>query len=165
MAKVIGADENELLSAYSDIIKQSPHEDKYLSIPAKEKPKLNINFILLLSLIILFLGGALVGLTFIFQKDDKVSIEPNPPVLKSKQVTTGETNSDNLSAIIPKIEEPPSSLKETDVAPKTSSTTPIMPAQNLKENISGEPTLSNQVLKKETTLEEKNTTSEISNKE
>ena len=28
MAKVIGADENELLSAYSDIIKEVPHDDK-----------------------------------------------------------------------------------------------------------------------------------------
>jgi cytoskeletal protein RodZ len=158
MAKVIGADENELLSAYSDIIKEPSHEDKNLSNPLKEKLKLKINFILLLSLVILFFGGALVGLNFIFQNDNKVSTESSTPVLKSKQTTTREINPGNLPAVIPKVEESPSSLNETDIIPNTSSTTPIIPPQNLQEKISGEPTLSNQVLKKEGTLEEKNTT-------
>ena len=165
MAKVIGADENELLSAYSDIIKQSPNEDKYLSTPTKEKPKININFILILSLIILFFGGAIWGLKLSFQKDNKVLPESTPQVLNSKQTTSGETNLDNLSAIIPKNKKPTSSLNETDVAPKTSSATPIISPQILQESISGEPKLSNQVLKKEGTLEEKNTTLGISNKE
>ena len=165
MAKVIGADENELLSAYSDIIKQPPNEDKYLSTPTKEKPKININFILILSLIILFFGGAIWGLKLSFQKDNKVLPESTPPVLNSKQTTSGKTNLDNLSAIIPKNKKPTSSLNETDVAPKTSSATPIIPPQILKESISGEPKLSDQVLKKEGTLEEKNTTPGISNKE
>jgi len=163
MAKVIGADENELLSAYSDTIKESPNENGNLSTPSKEKPKLNINFILLVSLIILFLGGALVGLNFIFQKGNKASTEPSPPVLKSKQGTTEETSSDTLPAVIPKIEEPPLSLNETDVAPKTSSTTPIIPPPNLQEKISEEPKSSNQVLKKEGALKEKNTTDEEKN--
>jgi cytoskeletal protein RodZ len=165
MAKVIGADENELLSAYSDIIKQSPHEDTYLSTPIKEKPKLNINFILILSLIILFFGGVIWGLKLSFQKDNKVLPESTSPVLNSKQTTSGETNLDNLSAIIPKNKKPTPSLNETDVSPKTSSATPIIPPQILQESISGEPTLSNQALKKEGTLEEKNTTPGISNKE
>jgi cytoskeletal protein RodZ len=165
MAKVIGADENELLSAYSDIIQEPSHEDKNLSTPFQEKPKLNINFILLLSLVILFLAGALVGLNLIFQKDNKVLTKSSLPVLNSKQTTTGESKSGNLPAIIPKIEEPPSSLNETDATPKTSLNARIIPPQNLQENISGEPTLSNQVLKKEVTSEEKTTTSGISNKE
>jgi len=46
MAKVIGADENELLSAYSDIIKKTPNEDKNLSTPFQKKTKPNINFFL-----------------------------------------------------------------------------------------------------------------------
>ena len=165
MAKVIGADENELLSAYSDIIKQSPNEDKYLSTPTKEKPKININFILILSLIILFFGGAIWGLKLSFQKDNKVLPESTPQVLNSKQTTSGETNLDNLSAIIPKNKKPTSSLNETDVAPKTSSATPIIPPKNLQENNSSEPTSSNQILKNEGILEENTTTSEISNKE
>jgi cytoskeletal protein RodZ len=148
MAKVIGADENELLSAYSDIIEQSPNEDKDLNKPAKEKPKLKINFILILSLIILFFGGVIWGLKLSFQKDNKVLPESTPPVLNSKQTTSGETNLDNLSAIIPKIKEPTPSLNKADIAPKTSPTTTVIPPQNLKENISGEPKLSNQVLKK-----------------
>jgi cytoskeletal protein RodZ len=165
IAKVIGADENELLSAYSDIIKQSPHEDKYLSTPTKEKSKLNINFILILSLIILFFGGVIWGLKLSFQNDNKVLPKSTPPVLNSNQSISGETNLDNLSVIIPKVKEPTSSLNKTNVAPKTSSVTPIIPPQNLKESVSEEPKLSNQVLKKEGTLEEKNTTLGISNKE
>ena len=163
MAKVIGADENELLSAYSDIIKEPSHEDKNLSTPFQEKPKLNINFILLLSLVILFLAGALVGLKFIFQKDSKVSTEPSPPVLNSKQITTGKINQNSSSTVIPKIEALP--LNENDVALQALAATPIIPPKNLQENNSGEPTVSNQILKKEGILEKKTTTSGISNKE
>ena len=148
MAKVIGADENELLSAYSDIIKKSSHDDISLSTNAKEESKHNINFILRLSLIILFLVGALVGLNFIFQKDNTISTESSPPILKSNQTTTGETHPGNLPAVIPNTKKSPLSLNEIDVAPKTSSTTPIIPPQNSQENISGEPKLSNQVLKR-----------------
>ena len=165
MAKVIGADENELLSAYSDIIEQSPNEDKYLSTPTKEKPKININFILILILIILFFCGAIWGLKLSFQKDNKVLPESTPQVLNSKQTTSGGKNLDNLSAIIPKNKKSTSSLNETDIAPKTSSAKPIIPPQILQESIPREPKLSNQVLKKEGTLEEKNTTLGISNKE
>jgi len=130
IAQVIGADEHELLSAYSDIIKESSNKDETLSTSFKEKPKLNINFILLLSLIILFLGGALVGLKFIFQKSNNVPIEPSPPVLNSKQTITGETNLDNLSAVIPKIEALPVPLNETNVVPEILSTTPMIPPKN-----------------------------------
>ena len=165
IAKVIGADENELLSAYSDIIKGPPNKDENLSTPFQEKPNLKINFNLPLSLIILFLVGALVGLNFIFQKDNKVSTESSPTVLNSKQTTTGETNPDSLSTIIPKIEALSLPLNETDVAPQTSSTTPIILPKILQKNNSGEPTLSNQILKKEGILEEKTTASGISNKE
>jgi len=165
MAKVIGADENELLSAYSDIIKEAPHDDKNLSTLLKKKPKLNINFILLLSLVILFLAGGIWGLKFIFQKDNKVSPESSPSVLNSKQTTTGETNPGSLSTVISKIEALPLPLNETDIAPQPSSTTPIITPKNLPENNSGKPTLSNQILKKEGTLEETTTTPGISNKE
>jgi cytoskeletal protein RodZ len=165
MAKVIGADENELLSAYSDIIKETPNEDKNLSTPFQKKTKPNINFIVLLSLIILFFGGAIWGLTFISSKDNKVSPESSPPVLKSKQTSTGETNPDNLSAVIPKIEALPLPLNKTDAVPKATSTKPIILPKNLQESYSLEPILSNQVLKKEGTLEEKNTTPGVSNKE
>jgi cytoskeleton protein RodZ len=165
IAKVIGANENELLSAYSDIITESPNENKNLSTPFKEKSKLNINSVLLLSLIILFLAGAIGGLKFIFQKSNKVSTESIPPVLNSKQTTTGNTNPDSLSTVIKKIKELPSSLNKNDITPKTSPTTPIIPPQSLQKNISGESILTNQVLKKEGTLQEKNTTSGISNKE
>ena len=127
MAKVIGADENELLSVYSDIIKEPSNEDKNLSTPFKEKTKLNINSILLLSLIILFFGGAILGLNLIFQKDNTISTESSPPILKSNQTTTGETHPGNLPAVIPNTKKPPLSLNEIDVAPKTSSTTPIIP--------------------------------------
>ena len=148
IAKVIGANENELLSAYSDIIKEPSNDVEILSTTGKEKYKLDIKFILLISLIILFFGGAIWGLKFNLQKDNKVSPESNPPVLNSKQTTSGETNLDNLSAIIPKIKEPTPSLNKADIAPKTSPTTTVIPPQNLKENISVEPKLSNQVLKK-----------------
>ena len=67
--------------------------------------------------------GRFGALSLVFQKDNKVSPESTPPVLNSKQTTTGETNLDNLSAIIPKIEEPPPSLNKTDIVPKTSPTT------------------------------------------
>ena len=164
MAKVIGADENELLSAYSDIIKDAPHDDKNLSTLLKKKPKLNINFILLLSLVILFLAGGIWGLKFIFEKDNKVSLESSPSVLNSKQTTTGETNPDSLSTVISKIEALPLPLNETAVTPQSSSTTPIITPKNLPENNSGKPTLSNQILKKEGPLEE-TTTLGISNKE
>ena len=165
IAKVIGADENELLSAYSDIIKEAPHDDKNLSTLLKKKPKLNINFILLLSLVILFLAGGVWGLKFIFQKDNKVSPESSPSVLNSKQTTTGETNPGSLSTVISKIEALPLPLNETAVAPQSSSTTPIITPKILPENNSVKPTLSNQILKKEGTLEETTTTPGISNKE
>ena len=165
IAKVIGADENELLSAYSDIIKEPSNDVKNLSTTDKEKYKLDIKFILLISLIILFFSGAIWGLKFNLQKDNKVSPESNPPVLKSKQTTREETNQNNLSAIIQKIEETPPSLNKIDIVPKNSPTTAIIPPQSIQYNISGEPILSNQILKKESTLEEKNTTSGTNNKE
>ena len=124
IAKVIGADENELLTAYSDIIKEPSNEDKNLSTPDNKKSKWNINFILLISLIILFFGGAILGLKFTFQKDNKVSPESIPPVLKSKQITIEKKHLNNLSAINPKIEETPSFLNKTDVVHKTSPTPP-----------------------------------------
>ena len=92
IAKVIGANENELLSAYSDIIKEPSNYVKNLSTTDKEKYKLDIKFILLISLIILFFGGAIWGLKFNLQKDNKVSPESNPPFLNSKQITRKETN-------------------------------------------------------------------------
>jgi len=165
IAKVIGADENELLSAYSDIIKNSSHEDLRLSTPFQEKFKLNIKFILLLSLVTLFLAGGIWGLKFIFSKDNIGSPESSPTVLNSKQTTRGKTNPDSLSTVITKIEALPSPLKETDVAPQTSSTRPTIPPKILQENNSGKPTLSNQILKNEGTFEEKTTTSRIFNKE
>ena len=165
IAKVIGANENELLSAYSDIIKEPSNDVEILSTTGKEKYKLDIKFILLISLIILFFGGAIWGLTFISSKDNKVSPESSPPVLKSKQTSTGETNPDNLSAVIPKIEALPLPLNKTDAVPKATSTKPIILPKNLQESYSLEPILSNQVLKKEGTLEEKNTTLGVSNKE
>ena len=140
MAKVIGADENELLSAYSDIMKESSHEDKNLSTPFEEKPKYNINIILLLSLAILFLAGALFGLKFIFQKDNKVSTESNPPVLNSKQTTTREKPPGSLSTVISEIKALPLPLNKTNVTPQTSLITPIIPPKNLKENNSKDPT-------------------------
>jgi len=165
MAKVIGADENELLSAYSDIIKEAPHDDKNLSTLLKKNPKLNINFILLLSLVILFLAGGILGLKFIFENDNKVSPESSPSVLNSKQTTTGETNPDSLSTVISKIEALPLPLNENAVTPQSSSTTPIITPKILPKNNSGKPTLSNQILKKEGTLEETTTIPGISNKE
>ena len=153
IAKVIGADENELLSVYSDIVKKSSHENENLSTPFQVKPKLNIKFILLLSLVILFLAGGIWGLKFIFQKGNEVSPESSPPVLNSKQTTTGETNPNSLSTVIPKIKALPLTLNKTDVAPQTSLITPIILPKNLQYNNSKEPSLSNQIVKKESTLE------------
>ena len=168
IAMVIGASENEMLSAYADITKKlSDADSENQNIPIEKKPTFDMNFIFVVGLAIIFLIVVVWGTNILIRKVDKVSMESDPVVLNPKQNETGGIPAKNLSVSGPAIEGKAISLKETDILSNTSAVVSKKPS----ENHSGKPILSvensSATVENGDTLEEfkknSNTTPDISN--
>ena len=86
VAKVIGAEEDEVLSTYMDIKKTAPSIDTNNPSTLNQKHfTLDPKFIFVLSLTILFLSGVVWGINILTHKFNKDSTESIPTLSKQKQ--------------------------------------------------------------------------------
>ena len=121
IAKVIGAQEDEVLSTYMDIKKTAPSIDTNNPSTLDQKHStLDPKFIFVLSLIILFLSGIAWGINILIHKFNKDSTESIPTLSKQKQNKTKEEPVNNLSATVNN-EDPEEKLNQSvlvDIAGK-----------------------------------------------
>ena len=168
-AKVIGSDEEEMLSAYDDAMKQLPQKEISTSVPVKEKASIGKSFILGLGLTILFLAGVGWGINILIQKLTRSAEQSEPMMLefdqkKIKKLPDSAKGIKNELLSPKKEDESPGTLKKVE---------PISQIKKLSNNLSGKPiqsvdNLSATETKKNTTLTSKinlNTTGNISNNE
>jgi len=121
IAKVIGAQEYEVLSTYMDIKKTAPSiETNNPSTLNQKHSTLDPKFIFVLSLIVLFLSGVAWGINILIHKFNKDSTESIPTLSKQKQNKTKEEPVNNLSATVNN-EDPEEKLNQSvrvDIAGK-----------------------------------------------
>ncbi len=85
-AKVIGANEDEMLSAYIDITKTAPSTDlKSQSIPKQSNPNLESKFVFIVIFTILFLSGAVWGVNTLIRKFNTEPKESTRSISQQKQ--------------------------------------------------------------------------------
>ena len=121
IAKVIGAQEDEVLSTYMDINNTAPSIDTNNPSTLNQKHStLDPKFIFVLSLIVLFLSGVAWGINILIHKFNKDSTESIPTLSKQKQNKTKEEPVNNLSATVNN-EDPEEKLNQSvlvDIAGK-----------------------------------------------
>ena len=99
VAKVIGAQEDEVPSTYMDIKKTAPSIDTNNPSTLNQKhSKLDPKFIFVLSLTVLFLSGVVWGINTLIHKFNKDSTESTPTLSQQKQNKTKEEPVKNLPA-------------------------------------------------------------------
>jgi len=90
-AKVIGANEDEMLSAYIDITKTAPSIDtNNQNISNQNESTFNPKFIFILTFTVLFLFGAVWSMNILIRKFNMDPTKPTPTVLQQKQNKTKE---------------------------------------------------------------------------
>ena len=121
VAKVIGAQEDEVLSTYMDINNTAPSIDTNNPSTLNQKHStLDPKFIFVLSLTVLFLSGVAWGINILIHKFNKDSTESIPTLSKQKQNKTKEEPVNNLSATVNN-EDPEEKLNQSvlvDIAGK-----------------------------------------------
>ena len=129
IAKVIGAQEDEVLSTYMDIKNTAPSIDtnnpstldtNNPSTLNQKHSTLDPKFIFVLSLTVLFLSGVAWGINILIHKFNKDSTESIPTLSKQKQNKTKEEPVNNLSATVNN-EDPEEKLNQSvlvDIAGK-----------------------------------------------
>ena len=121
IAKVIGAQEDEVLSTYMDINKTAPSIDTNNPSTLNQKHStLDPKFIFVLSLTVLFLSGVAWGINILINKFNKDATESIPTLSKQKQNKTKEEPVNNLSATVNN-EDPEEKLNQSvlvDIAGK-----------------------------------------------
>jgi len=86
-AKVIGANEDEMLSAYIDITKTAPSTDtNNQSISNQNDSTFDLKFIFILIFTILFLLGTVWSINILIRKFNMDSTKPTPTVLQQKKI-------------------------------------------------------------------------------
>ena len=96
-AKVIGANEDEMLSAYIDITKPSPTDFNNPISSSQEPPSINIKFIFILIFIILFLVGAAWGINILIRNINIDSTKPSSAVIQQQKNKIKENTKKSLS--------------------------------------------------------------------
>ena len=124
ICKVIGFDEDEMLSAYNEAVNKpsSNIKDKNFLVEGKaeDKTAANKNFIFKLGLIVIFLAGLGWGVNFLVQKSREGLKKSKPTIFKKDQKKIGQSPRKNLSDSAAVIEDGSASLKKTGGSPKTS---------------------------------------------
>ena len=119
VAKVIGAQEDEVLSTYMDINKTAPSIDTNNPSTLNQKQfALDPKFIIVLSLIVLFLSGVVWGINILTHRFTKDSTESTPTL--SKQNKTKEGPENNSSAENTKINDTSTALTTSALSSTTS---------------------------------------------
>ena len=123
IAKVIGAQEDEVLSTYMDIKNTAPSIDtndpstldtNNPSTLNQKHSTLDPKFIFVLSLIVLFLSGVAWGINILIHKFNKDSTESIPTLSKQKQNKTKEEPVNNLPAGNGKINDTSTALTTSE---------------------------------------------------
>jgi cytoskeletal protein RodZ len=137
IAKVIGAQEYEVLSTYMDIKKTAPSIDTNNPSTLDQKHStLDPKFIFVLSLIILFLSGIAWGMNILIHKFNKDSTESIPTLSKQKQSKSKEEPVNNLSAGNGKIDDTSPALTTSELSPTTSAISSKIPIEKSPNNLS-----------------------------
>ena len=119
-AKVIGSNENEMLSAYDEAMKEPSSNKKNKSVPVKDKTLNDKSFMLGLGLSIIFLAGVGWGGNILIQKSTGRVTQSKPEMLKPNQKIIKKLTTKDLSdsAIVIKNELTPSKKVENFSAKK-----------------------------------------------
>ncbi|MCL0045377.1 DUF4115 domain-containing protein [Nitrospinaceae bacterium] len=140
VAKVIGAQEDEVLSTYMDIKKTAPSIDTNKPRTLNQKRStLDPKFIFVLSLTVLFLSGVVWGINILINKSNKDSTESTPTLSKQKQNNTKEEPANNLSAENTKINDTSTALTTSALSSTTSAIGSKAPTEKPPNNLSTKP--------------------------
>ena len=140
VAKIIGAQEDEVLSTYMDIQKTAPSIDANNSSTLNQKHStLDPKFIFVLSLTILFLSGVVWGINILIHKFNKDSTESIPLLSKQKQNKTKDEPVNNLSAANAKINDTSTALITSALFSTTSAIGSMVPIEKPPNNLSSKP--------------------------
>jgi len=148
VAKVIGAQEDEVLSTYMDIKKTASSIDTNnpstldTNNPSTLNQKhftLDPKFIFVLSLTILFLSGVVWGINILIHKFNKDSTESIPSLSKQKQNKTKDEPVNNLSADNAKINDTSTALITSALSSTTSAIGSMVPIEKPPNNLSSKP--------------------------
>ena len=140
IAKVIGAQEDEVLSTYMDIKKTAPSIDTNNPSTLNQKHStLDPKFIFVLSLTVLFLSGITWGISILVHKFNKDSIESTPTLSKQKQNNTKENPVNNLSTGNGKINDTSTALTTLELSSTTSAIGSKVPIEKPPNNLSIKP--------------------------
>ena len=139
-AGVIGANEDEILSAYIDITKTSPSTDtEDQSIVKQNKSTLDLKFIFILVFTILFLSGAAWGINILIRKFDMDSTKSTAVTLQQKQNKIKEELENNLPARNPATNDASTDLTTTKLPFKTSAIDPKLTTKTSSNSLSKKP--------------------------
>ena len=153
IAKVIGAQEDEVLSTYMDIKNTAPSIDtnnpstldtnnpstldtNNPSTLNQKHSTLDPKFIFVLSLTVLFLSGVAWGINILIHKFNKDSTESIPTLSKQKQNKTKEEPVNNLSAGNGKINDTSTALTTSELSSTTSAIGSKIPIEKPPNNLS-----------------------------
>ncbi len=140
VAKVIGAQEDEVLSTYMDINKTAPSIDTNKPGTLNQKHStLDQKFIFALILTVLFLSGVVWGINILIKKFNKDSTESTHTLSKQKQNKTKEEPSNNLSAENTKINDTSIALTTSALSSTTSAIGSKAPIKKPLNNLSTKP--------------------------
>ena len=141
ISHVIGAQEDEVLSAYMDIKKLAPSVGTENSSTLNQKHStLDPKFIFVLILTVLFLSGITWGISILVHKFNKDSIESTSTLSKEKQNNTKEDPVNNLSAGNAKTNDTSTALTTSKLASTTSAIDSKVSIENLPNILSTKPT-------------------------
>ena len=139
-AKVIGANEDEVLSAYIDITKTAPSIDtNNQNISNQNESTFDPKFIFILTFTILFLLGAVWSINILIRKFNMDSTKPTPTVLQQKQNKTKEEFEKNLPARNPKTNDTSTTLEKTELPSKPSVIDPEVTSKKPFNSLSTNP--------------------------
>jgi cytoskeleton protein RodZ len=138
IAKIIGAQEDEVLSTYIDISKTASQiciNDQSDSNQKKSTP--DLQFIFLLSLIVLFLSSAVWGVNILIHKYNKNSTKPILTLSQNKK--NKEKTPNNFFAEKVKIDDTSTALTTAKLSSKTSSANSRTLIGEFPNNLSSKP--------------------------
>ena len=139
-AKVIGANEDEMLSAYIDITKTAPSIDtNNQNISNQNESTFDPKFIFILIFTILFLLGTVWSINILIRKFNMDSTKPTPTVLQQKQNKTKEEFEKNLPARNPKTNDTSTTLEKTELPSKPSVIDPKVTSKKPSNSLSTNP--------------------------
>jgi len=111
IAKVIGSNPNEMLSAYDEVKKNQSSKRESENVPVKEETPKDKNLIFILSLTLLLLASVGLVINIIIQKPTESSQQSKPEMVKPDQKAIGELPIKDLSDSTTGIEKSSSTLK------------------------------------------------------